>query len=90
MNQEGQEDPIYRLRPGVGPVLCITPTEHLFVHATSGERFRMLNAIAHPNAGEPTYLAEFWGGSMDGLRWFLEPGWYERWEQWACLAEPQP
>ena len=49
----------------------------------NGQKFTLVGPALHPDGGQPTYLAEIWSGVNDGLKFWLEPGWYERISEWA-------
>jgi len=72
----------YRLRGNVECVLAITldgprpiPVgTDLFIFKRSGY---------HPNAGEPTEIAELVSGKWDGVEFWLEPSWMNHFSEWA-------
>lgn len=74
--------PIYRFKPEVECVL----TERqgvLTVLEADRQRFTLVGVSPHPDGGQPTYLGEIWSGVNDGLKFWLEPGWYERINEWT-------
>jgi hypothetical protein len=73
---------IYRFKPEVECVL----TERqgvLTVLEADRQRFTLVGTAPHPDGGQPTYLGEIWSGVNDGLKFWLEPGWYERINEWT-------
>lgn len=77
-----EDPPIFRFKPMVECVL----TEKggtLDVLPAQCQRFTIIGMGRHPDNSQPTFLGEIWSGVNDGQRFWLEPGWYERINEWA-------
>lgn len=74
--------PIYKFKPHIECVLTERGGE-LTVLEAQQQKFTLVGTAPHPDMGQPTYLGEIWSGVNDGLKFWLEPGWYERITEWA-------
>jgi hypothetical protein len=79
-----EDPPIFKFKPTVECVL----TEKggtLDVLPAQCQKFTIVGMGRHPDNAQPTFLGEIWSGVNDGQRFWLEPGWYERINEWATL-----
>jgi hypothetical protein len=77
--------PIYQFKPIVECFLTEKQGMPCVMEA-NGQKFTLVGPALHPDGGQPTYLAEIWSGVNDGLRFWLEPGWYERLPEWCDVV----
>ncbi len=78
-------EPLYQFKPHVDAVLT-EDQGTLTMMPINKHKFTLVSTAPHPDAGQPTYLGEIWSGPTDGLRFWLEPGWYERLSELADLV----
>lgn len=86
MAAETDDRRIFRFRVEVEAVLTDDGCGGLWVVPVSRHRFTVVGPSIHPAGDLPCLVGEFFGGDMDGRRFYLEPGW-ECQEWWDLLFE---
>ena len=80
-----QEDiPLYRFKDNVGYVLAKV-NDTLSIIEVGKCYFVLTGVTTHPDSNQPTYMGQIASGPWDGTYWYLEPGWYEKIDEWADL-----
>lgn len=81
----GDDTPLYKFKDNVGYVVS-KGEDGLKIIEVGRSHFVLCGTGIHPDSLQPTYLGEIASGRWDGAYWFLEPGWFEKLDQWAELC----